>query len=85
MGYSLKELDQRLREHHSDIAKLGIELNVRADRERAGFVVEFAKGGKQAEIFISQKDADECLQGIECYHLGIELGNFIREFKETTQ
>ena len=83
MGYSLKELDQRLREHHSDIDKLGIKLNVREDRERAGYVVKLAKDGKQAEIFISQKDADECLQGIECYHLGIELGNFIREFKET--
>jgi hypothetical protein len=84
MGYSLNELDQRLREHHSDIDKLGIELHVREDRERTGYVVALAKDGKQAEIFISQKDADECMQGIECYHLGIELGNFLREFKETT-
>jgi hypothetical protein len=84
MGYSLKELDQRLREHHSDIDQLGITLSVREDRERAGYVVELAKGGKHSEIFISQQDAAECLQGIECYHLGIELGNFIREFKETT-
>ena len=45
-------------------------------------MVELTKDGKRAEIFISKKDADECMQGIECYHLGIELGNFIREFKE---
>lgn len=73
-----------MREHHSDIDKLGIKLNVREDRQRAGYVVELAKDGKQVEIFFSQKDANECMQGIECYHLGIELGNFIREFKETT-
>lgn len=84
MGYSLKELDQQFRKHHSDIDKLAIKLNVKEDRKRAGYVVELAKGGKQAEIFISQKDTDECLQSIECYHLGIELGNLIREFKETT-
>jgi hypothetical protein len=83
MGYSLEELERRLREHHSDIAKHGIKLDVSFDRERTGYVVKLIKDGKQAEIFISQKDADECMQGIECYHLGIELGNFLREFKDT--
>jgi hypothetical protein len=83
MGYSLQELEQRLREHHSDIDKHGINLIVTFDRARGGYVVKLAKDGKQSEIFISQKDADECMQGIECYHLGIELGNFIREFKDT--
>jgi hypothetical protein len=84
MGYSLEDLEQRLREHHSDIEKHGITLNVSFDRERVGYVVELTKAGKQSEIFISKKDADECMQGIECYHLGIELGNFLREFKETS-
>ena len=82
MGYSLEELQQRLLEHHSDIVKHGIKLSVSFDRDRLGYPVELAKGGKQAEIFISKKDADECMQGIECYHMGIELGNFLREFKE---
>jgi hypothetical protein len=85
MGYPLQELEQRLREHHSDIDKHGINLQVSFDRERGGYVVRLTKGGKQSEISISQQDADECLQGIECYHLGIELGNFIREFKEQTR
>lgn len=59
-------------------------FKVSLNRERVGYVVELAKDAKQAEIFISRKDADECMDGIECYHLGIELGNFLREFKETT-
>ncbi len=84
MGYSLKQLEQRLREHHSDIDKQGIKLNVSFDRERVGYVVVLTKADKQSEIFISQKDADECMEGIECYHLGIELGNFLREFQEPT-
>ncbi|MEJ2671546.1 MAG: hypothetical protein P8168_04940 [Deltaproteobacteria bacterium] len=83
MGYSLSDLKQRLLEHHSDIVKHGVQLNVSPDPNGEGYVVELAKGDKKSEIFISQKDADECLQGIECYHLGIELGNFLREFKET--
>jgi hypothetical protein len=82
MGYSLPDLKQRLLEHHSDIAKHGVQLKVSPDRDRKGYVVELAKDDKKSEIFISQKDADECMQGIECYHLGIEPGNFLREFKE---
>ncbi len=82
MGYSLQELQQRLLERHSDIVKQGVKLTVSLDRNRVGYVVELAKGGKQAEIFISKKDADECMEGIECYHMGIEIGNFLREFKE---
>lgn len=84
MAYSLEELKQRLLEHHSDIAKHGVELNLSFDREKTGYVVELAKGGQKAQTFISQKDADECMQGIECYHLGIEIYNFLREFKERT-
>ena len=82
MGYSLKELQQRLLEHHSDIVKQGVKLTVSFDRNRVGYEVKLAKGTKQAEIFISKKDADECMQGVECYHMGIEIGNFLREFKE---
>jgi hypothetical protein len=82
MGYSFQELEQRLREHHADIAKLGIKLTLSCDRDRVGYVVALAKDDKQAEIFISKQDADDCMEGIECYHLGIEIGNFLREFKE---
>jgi hypothetical protein len=82
MGYSLKELQQRLLEHHSDIGKQGVKLSVSFDRDRVGYAVKLAKDRKRAEIFISKKDADACMQGIECYHMGIELGNFLREFKE---
>jgi hypothetical protein len=84
MGYSLEDLQQRLLEHHSDIAKHGIKLSASFDRDRVGYAVKLAKGGKQAEIFISKKDADDCMQGIECYHTGIELADFIREFEEKT-
>jgi|WetSurMetagenome_2_1015567.scaffolds.fasta_scaffold186204_4 hypothetical protein len=84
MGYPLKELQQRLLEQHSDIVKQGGKLTIGFDRDLLGYVVELAKGGNQAEIFISKKDADACMQGIECYHLGIELGNFLTEFKEKT-
>jgi hypothetical protein len=82
MGYSLEKLQQRLLEHHSDIVKQGVKLTVSFDRDRAGYGVKLAKGDKQAEIFISKKDADECMQGVECYHMGIEIGKFLREFKE---
>jgi hypothetical protein len=82
MGYSLKELEQRLLEHHSDIVKQGVKLKVSLGPEREGYAVKLAKDDRQAEIFISKKDADECMEGIECYHMGIEIGNFMREFKE---
>jgi hypothetical protein len=59
MGHSLKELQQRLLAHHSDIDKRGIKLTVNLDRGRVGYLVTLAKDGKQAEIFISKKDADE--------------------------
>jgi hypothetical protein len=82
MGYSLEELQQKLLEHHADIVKHGVTLSVSFDRDQVGYVVELAKSGKKAETFISKKDADECMQGIECYHMGIEIGNFLREFQE---
>jgi hypothetical protein len=84
MAYSLEELKAKLLERHSDLAKLGVTLEVSYDRDRDSYVVQLSKGGRQAETLISRKDADECMQGIECYHLGIEVFNFMQEFKDKT-
>ena len=84
MAYSLEELKAKLLERHSDLAKHGVTLTVSYDRDRDSYGVELAKGERRAQTFISRKDADECMQGIECYHLGIEVFNFMQEFKEKT-
>jgi hypothetical protein len=57
-GVSLKELEPRLREHHADIDKHRIKLNVSFDQKWQGYLVEFAKVNEKSEIFIRQEDAD---------------------------
>ena len=31
---------------------------------------------------LKKKDADECMDGIKCVYLGIQIGQFIKNFEE---
>ena len=41
-------------------------------------VIRIDFDGKKVE----KKDADECMDGIKCVYLGIQIGQFIKNFEE---
>lgn len=44
--------------------------------------MKFTKDDHGLTTHIEKKDADECMDGIKCVYLGIQIGQFIKNFEE---
>jgi hypothetical protein len=82
MGYSNVALKDRIMEMYPEIVKHDISVSLDFDRAKKAYIVKFTKGNHELTTHIEKKDADECMDGIKCIYLGIQVGQFIKNFEE---
>ena len=82
MGYTVVALEDKIRDMHPDIVKYGISVNVGFSEEKNAYIVKFKKGRHELTTHLDRKDADECMDGIKCIHLGAQIAEFIKNFEE---
>jgi len=82
MGYTVVALEDKIMDMHPDIVKYGISVNVGFSEEKNAYIVKFKKGRHELTTHLDRKDADECMDGIKCIHLGAQIAEFIKNFEE---
>ncbi|MFN3740518.1 MAG: hypothetical protein ACK4TF_07600 [Thermodesulfovibrionales bacterium] len=82
MGYSIVALKDKIIEMYPEIQRYGITVNLSFDEQKNAYIVEFKKGGQELTTHLDKKDADECMNGIKCVYLGVQIGQFIKNFEE---
>lgn len=82
MGYSNIALKDRIMEMYPEIVKNDVSVSIEFDRAKNAFLVKFKKDSRELATHIEKKDADECMDGIKCVYLGIQVGRFIKNFQE---
>ncbi len=82
MANSRDALKERLTQLHPDIQKLGIEVSLIFDGNKDAYEVKLMKDGEEFIAYLDRRDADDCLNGVECYHLGLAVADFVQRFKE---
>lgn len=82
MGYTVVALEDKILDMYPEIRKHGISVSVNFDEEKNAYIVKFRKDKHELTTHLEKKDADECIDGIKCVHLGIQLGEFIKNFEE---
>jgi hypothetical protein len=45
-------------------------------------IIKFKKDSHELTTHIEKRDADECMDGIKCVYLGIQVAQFIKNFEE---
>ena len=50
-------------------------------RTKKTYVLELKKGPHHLATYIDKADADKCMEGVECIHLGVQIGQFLENFK----
>ena len=45
------------------------------------YVVKFKRNSHELLTYLDKKDADECMDGVKCVHLGVKIGEFIKNFE----
>ncbi len=81
MGYTNVALKDKIREMYPDIEKYGISVGLDFSQEKNSYIVKFKKGKHELTTHLEKKDADECMDGIKCVYLGIQVGQFIKNFE----
>ncbi|MFA6056084.1 MAG: hypothetical protein WC769_12005 [Thermodesulfovibrionales bacterium] len=81
MGYTNVALKDKIMEMYPDIIKNGISVSLDFDKEKNAYIVKFKKDKHELRTHLEKKDADECMNGTKCVYLGIQVGQFIRNFE----
>jgi hypothetical protein len=81
MGYTNVALKDKIMEMYPDIAKFKLAVSLDFDKEKNAYIVKLKKGAKELTTYHEIKDADDCMDGIKCVYLGVQVGQFIKNFE----
>jgi hypothetical protein len=82
MKHTIAELKAKVHEMYPDIDKYGVTSSLTYDKEKKAFILELKKDVHHLATYIDKVDADKCLDNIECIHLGVQIGQFMENFKK---
>ena len=77
-----EELAAKLRGLYPEIAAHGIDLGVEFNHEKNAWIVKLSKGAHRLTTHLEKKDADGCLEGIQCVYLGVQIAQLIKNFEQ---
>ena len=81
MGYTQTALEDKIFEMYPEIRKHGIAVSLSFNNEKNAWVVKFSKGRHELTTHLEKKDADDCMDGLKCVYLGVQIGQFIKNFE----
>lgn len=81
MAYTMDTLKEKIAEMYSEIKQQGISMSMEFDSEKKAYIVKFRKGDEELTTHLEKKDADDCMNNIKCVYLGVQIGQFIKNFQ----
>ena len=82
MAHTIKEMQRKIHEMYPDIDKHGVESSLTFDDKKNTYVLDLKKDQHHLSTYIDKEDADKCMDNIECIHLGVQIGQFMENFKK---
>ncbi len=82
MAYTIVALKEKILEMYPEIEKHGISVGLTFDEEKNANIIKFKKDRHELTTHLEKKDADECMNNIKCVYLGVQIGQFIKNFEE---
>jgi hypothetical protein len=82
MGYTQVALEDKILEMYPEITKHGISMGLSFDKSKNAWIVKFKKSAHELTTHLDKRDADDCMDNIKCVYLGVQIGQFIKNFEE---
>lgn len=82
MTYTLADLKEKILEMYPEIREHNLAVDVSFDASKNAYVATFTRGKEMLTTHIEKHDADECMNGIKCVYLGVQVAQFIKNFEE---
>jgi hypothetical protein len=84
MGYTKVALQDKILAMYPEISKNGIVVSLEFDEAKNAYIVKFRRDNKELTTHLEKKDADDCMENIKCVYLGVQVGQFIKNFEIRT-
>lgn len=81
MGYTIVALKDKIMEMYPEIGKYGISAGLEFSEEKNAYIVKLKKDNRELTTHLEKNDADECMNGIKCVYLGVQMSQFIKNFE----
>jgi hypothetical protein len=81
MGYTNVALKEKIMEMYPEISKHRISVGLDFDQVKNAYIIKFKKDRHELTTHLEKKDADDCMDGIKCVYLGVQVGQFIKNFE----
>lgn len=81
MGYTNVALKDKILEIYPEITEHNISASLDFSGEKNSYIVKFKRGSHELTTHLEKKDADECMDGVKCIYLGVQIGQFINNFE----
>ncbi len=82
MGYTIVGLKEKILEMYPEIPKLGVVSTLTFEEDKQAYVLKLHKGPHELSTYIDKLDADRCMDGHVCVSLGVQVRQFLENFKE---
>jgi hypothetical protein len=82
MSYSDDQLRAKILEMYPEIPQHGITLILSFDEAKNAYIIDFRRDGHELTTHLEKKDADDCMNNIKCVYLGVQVGQFIKNYEE---
>ena len=80
MGYSNVALKDKILQMYPEIYQHNVSMGLNFDTDKNAYVVTLKKDTHELSAFIDKNDADECMEGVKCVHLGLKVGELINNY-----
>jgi len=82
MSYTKEALAEKITEMYREIRDHDLALTLDFSEEKDAWIVGLKKGEHELTTHLEKKDADDCMNGIKCVYLGVQIGQFVLNFEE---
>ncbi len=81
MGYTNVALEDKILDMYPEIREHAIGISLGFDEEKNSYSIRFKKDLHELNTYLEKPDADECMDGVKCIHLGVKVGEFLKNFE----
>ncbi len=82
MTYTNVALKDKIVEMYPEIAEHQFTVGMEFNEQKNAYILTFRKGTETLTTHLEKADADECMNGIKCVYLGVQVAQFIKNFDE---
>jgi hypothetical protein len=82
MTYTNVALKEKITDMYPEIRQHNFSVGLDFDASKNAYLITFKRENDVLTTHLEKKDADECMNGIKCVYLGVQVAQFIKNFEE---